>query len=73
MWSKLEAQCKHRSRCIEEFRGSLEGIEIRRSGAVGEELRHLVDEMVAIACKMPDEIERIAEVSSSQVYCSLGT
>eukprot|EP00904_Undaria_pinnatifida_P004042 jgi/Undpi1/13639/HiC_scaffold_9.g03293.m1 len=61
MWSKLEAQCKHRSRCIEEFRGSLEGIEIRRSGAVGEELRHLVDEMVAIACKMPDEIERIAE------------
>lgn len=66
MWSKLEAQCSHRSHCIEEFRASLEAIEILRSEAVGEELRRLVDEMVSIACRMPDEIERLAEVSTGQ-------
>ena len=64
MWSKLEAQCNHRSRCIEKFRANLEAIEILRSEAVGEELRRLVDKMVSIACRMPDEIERIAEVSA---------
>ncbi|CAM9316736.1 unnamed protein product, partial [Laminaria digitata] len=67
MWSKLEAQCKHRSHCIEEFRGSLEGIEVLRSGAVGDELRRLVDEMVSIACRMPDEIERLAEEHVSEL------
>lgn len=41
----------------------MEAIEILRSEAVGEELRRLVDEMVSIACRMPDEIERLAEVS----------
>lgn len=62
MWSKLEAQCNRRSRCIEKFREALEAVEVLRSGAVGEELRRLVDDMVSIACKMPHEIERIAEV-----------
>lgn len=40
----------------------MEGIERLRSEAVGGELRRLVDDMVAIACRMPDEVERVAEV-----------
>lgn len=62
MWSKLEAQCNRRSSRIQEFREGLERVEILRSEAVGGELRRLVDDMIAIACRMPDEIERIAEV-----------
>lgn len=62
MWSKLEVQCNRRSRRIHEFREGLERIEILRSAAVGGELRRLVDDLVSIACRMPDEIERIAEV-----------
>lgn len=62
MWSKLEAQCNRRSSRIQEFREGLERVEILRSEAVGRELRRLVDDMIAIAFRMPDEIERIAEV-----------
>ncbi|CAM9400850.1 unnamed protein product [Ectocarpus fasciculatus] len=61
MWSKLEAQCNRRSSRIQEFREGLERVEILRSEAVGGELRRLVDDMIAIAYRMPDEIERIAE------------
>ncbi|CAM9313803.1 unnamed protein product, partial [Hapterophycus canaliculatus] len=61
IWSELEAQCNRRSSHIQEFREGLERIEALRSEAVGGELRRLVDDMVSIACKMPDEIERIAE------------
>ncbi|CAB1112029.1 unnamed protein product [Ectocarpus sp. CCAP 1310/34] len=61
MWSKLEAQCDRRSSRIQEFRKGLERVEILRSEAVGGELRRLVDDMIAIAFRMPDEIERIAE------------
>lgn len=62
MWSKLELQCNRRSSRIHEFREGLERIESLRSAAVGGELRRLVDDLVSIACRMPDEIERIAEV-----------
>ena len=62
MWSKLEVQCNGRSSRIHEFREGLEHIETLRSAAVGGELRRLVDDLVSIACRMPDEIERIAEV-----------
>eukprot|EP00903_Cladosiphon_okamuranus_P015016 g13894.t1 len=61
MWSKLEVQCNRRSTRIHEFQEGLERIETLRSAAVGGELRRLVDDLVAIACRMPDEIERIAE------------
>ncbi|CAM9256084.1 unnamed protein product [Ectocarpus sp. 12 AP-2014] len=61
MWSKLEAQCNRRSSRIQQFREGLERVEILRSEAVGGELRRLVDDMIAIASRMPDEIERIAE------------
>ncbi|CBJ30237.1 conserved unknown protein [Ectocarpus siliculosus] len=61
IWSKLEAQCNRRSSRIQEFREGLERVEILRSEAVGGELRRLVDDMIAIAFRMPDEIERIAE------------
>lgn len=44
----------------------MEGVETLRSEAVGGELRRLVDDMVSIACRMPDEIERIAEVREKQ-------
>lgn len=64
MWFKLEVQCKRRSCCIQRFREGLEGVETRRSAAVGEELQRLIDDMVSIARRMPDEIERIAEVSN---------
>lgn len=62
MWSKLEAHCNRRSSRIQEFREGLERVENLRSEAVGRELRRLVDDMVSIACRMPNEIERIAEV-----------
>ena len=62
MWSKLEVQCNRRSSRIHEFRDGLERIETLRSAAVGGELRRLVDDLVSIAYRMPDEIERIAEV-----------
>ncbi|CAM9618005.1 unnamed protein product [Scytosiphon promiscuus] len=61
IWSELETQCNRRSSHVQEFREGLERIEALRSEAVGGELRRLVDDMVSIACKMPDEIERIAE------------
>ncbi|CAN0179979.1 unnamed protein product, partial [Ectocarpus sp. 8 AP-2014] len=61
IWSKLEAQCNRRSSRIQEFREGLERVEILRSEAVGGELRRLVDDMITIAFRMPDEIERIAE------------
>lgn len=63
-WCKLEVQCQRRSRCIQEFQDGLEGVETLRSEAVGRELRRLVDDMVSIACRLPDEIERIAEVKA---------
>lgn len=62
MWSKLHEQCSRRSACIESFRGELEGVERARSEAVGSELRKLVKDMVAIAHRMPNEVERVAEV-----------
>lgn len=62
MWSRLQVQCFRRSACIKNFRGELEGVERLRSQAVGRELRRLVDDIVAIACRMPDEVERMAEV-----------
>lgn len=62
MWSSLQSHCARRSACTKEFRQELEGIERLRSEAIGGGLRHLVDDMVAIACRMPDEVERIAEV-----------
>lgn len=62
MWSELEAHCNRRSSRIQEFREGLEHVENLRSEAVGRELRRLVDDMVSIACRMPNEIERIAEV-----------
>ncbi len=64
MWSKLEVLCNRRSSRIQEFREGLERVETLRSAAVGGELRRLVDDMVSIACRMPDEIERIAEVGA---------
>lgn len=66
MWAKLEAQCHRRSCCINEFQEGLEGVEILRSEAVGGALRCLVDDMVSIACRMPHEIERIAEVREGE-------
>lgn len=64
MWSSLHAQCSSRSACIKVFREGLESIERLRSEKVGGELRQLVDDMVAIAFRMPDEVERIAEVKN---------
>ncbi|CAM9524177.1 unnamed protein product, partial [Sphacelaria rigidula] len=67
MWSSLHAQCSSRSTCIKVFREGLERIERLRSEEVGRELRRLVDDMVAIAFRMPDEVERIAEEYAAEL------
>ncbi|CAM9773169.1 unnamed protein product, partial [Choristocarpus tenellus] len=62
MWLKLEGMCSNRSAYVKQFGDRLEGVERQRSEAVGLKLRGLVDEMIAIAFRLPEEVEHVAEV-----------
>eukprot|EP00937_MAST-01D_sp_MAST-1D-sp2_P002575 g2575.t1 len=61
-WDKIAEQCTRRTAAIVLFGEDLEGLEQERTRQVGNALRQLADEMVAIAYKLPPEIERLVEV-----------
>lgn len=59
--SVLKSKVDSRSGIIETFAVDLDGLETKRATIVGNELKRLVDTLVAIAHQLPDEIEHIVE------------
>jgi len=59
-WSSIQAVLRKRTEAVAGFAAVLEGVEADRAKQVGGELRRLVEDLIAIGHKLPDDMERIA-------------
>lgn len=60
----LKAITTRRSQTIENFKSDLERMECRRADTVGAKIKLLVDDLISIAHKLPDDIEHIVETEA---------
>ncbi|GMI21963.1 hypothetical protein TeGR_g1116, partial [Tetraparma gracilis] len=67
MWDKISSLLSARTGCVMQFGDNLESFEVTRSTTLASYLRTMVDTMVGIALKLPQEIERVAEVESFEL------
>ncbi|GMI03755.1 hypothetical protein TrRE_jg12660 [Triparma retinervis] len=67
MWDKINALLSRRTSEVVQFADNLESFERTRSDTLSSYLRSMVDEMVNTALKLPQEIERVAEVEAFEL------
>ena len=67
MWDKINDLLNKRTTEVMEFGDNLESFEVTRSSTLSKYLRLMVDEMVETALKLPQEIERIAEIEAFEL------
>ena len=67
MWDKINALLSRRTSEVVQFGDNLESFERTRSDTLAAYLRSMVDEMVNTALKLPQEIERVAEVEAFEL------
>ena len=61
---ELKSITSRRSATVEKFGVDLENMECRRAATVGSQIKQLVDNLVAIAHQLPDDIEHIVEAEA---------
>eukprot|EP01041_Mallomonas_annulata_P008913 gene8913-18445_t len=69
----LKSIISERHDIIQRFQDNLDHLEVKRAETVGKELKSLVDNLIAIAHKSPDEIEHIIESETYDLNVILTT
>jgi hypothetical protein len=69
MWDKINNKLQSRTSSVASFEQNLSDFETKRSDTLATHLRTMVDSMVKISLKLPQEIERVAEIEAYELNC----